>query len=84
MTDEGEMRFAVSQPITFCLICCCAFAAGVTESGERADQPHQAALRLFNGKDLDGWYTWLRGTKYEDRRDVFSVVDGQIHISGDG
>ena len=74
----------MSKPITFYLICSYAFAAGVTESGERADQPHQAALRLFNGKDLDGWYTWLRGTKYEDRRDVFSVVDGQIRISGDG
>ncbi len=32
-------------------------------------------LRLFNGKDLANFYTWLVGWKYEDPDKVFTVVD---------
>lgn len=39
---------------------------------------------LFNGGNLDGWYTWLQDTKYDDPRNVYSVVDGQLRISGGG
>lgn len=39
--------------------------------------------QLFNGRNLDGWYAWLRSTKYEDPKKVFSVADGAIHISGE-
>src|SRR6185369_13981743 len=39
-------------------------------------------ITLFNGKDLDGWYTWLRQTRYEDPKKVFSVQDGVLKISG--
>jgi hypothetical protein len=38
---------------------------------------------LFNGRNLDGWYTWLRTTRYEDPKKVFSVADGAIRISGE-
>jgi hypothetical protein len=38
----------------------------------------------FNGKDLDGWYTFLHTEKYEDPNKVFSVKDGMLHISGQG
>ena len=41
-------------------------------------------IALFNGQDLTHWYTWLKDTKYEDPRKVFTVHDGMIHISGDG
>jgi hypothetical protein len=46
--------------------------------------PRDATIRLFNGKNLDGLYTWLQDAKYEDPRKVFTVEDGMIHISGDG
>ena len=40
---------------------------------------------LFNGRDLTGFYTWLRDTKRDDPRRVFSVTDdGLLRISGDG
>ena len=39
---------------------------------------------LFNGNNLEGFYSWLVDSEYEDPRRVFSVVDGQIRISGDG
>jgi len=41
-------------------------------------------IKLFNGRDLTGWTTWLVDTKQADPRGVFSVQDGMIRISGDG
>lgn len=37
----------------------------------------------FNGKDLTGFYTYLRQHKYEDPNQVFSVKDGMIRVSGE-
>lgn len=41
-------------------------------------------IRLFNGKDLTGWYSWLKGSGREDPKKAFSVQDGVIHVSGEG
>ncbi len=45
------------------------------------------AIRLFNGKDLSNFYTWLVDDKYQDPDKVFSVVDqvdgaAAIRVSG--
>jgi hypothetical protein len=37
----------------------------------------------FNGKDLDGFYTFLKDSKYEDPKGVFQVRDGLIVVSGE-
>ncbi|MFL5244528.1 MAG: DUF1080 domain-containing protein [Gemmataceae bacterium] len=39
-------------------------------------------VKLFNGKDMSGLYTWLKGDKREDPHRVFTVHDGMIHITG--
>lgn len=41
-------------------------------------------IQLFNGKDLTGLTTWLKDTKRDDPRKVFTVKDGILHLSGDG
>jgi hypothetical protein len=41
-------------------------------------------VKLFNGKDLTGLTTWLKDTKGDDPRKVFTVKNGVIHVSGDG
>ncbi len=46
--------------------------------------PKESPIRLWNGKDLTGLYTWLVDTKREDPRKVYSVQDGLLRISGDG
>src|SRR5215467_10373748 len=51
---------------------------------EKAAVRPDKAIRLFNGKDLTGLTTWLKDTKREDPRKVFSVREGVLHISGDG
>ncbi|MBX6313020.1 MAG: DUF1080 domain-containing protein [Isosphaeraceae bacterium] len=37
----------------------------------------------FNGKNLDGFYTYLRDSKYDDPKKVFTVQDGMIRVSGE-
>src|SRR5438132_1015164 len=36
----------------------------------------------FNGKDLTGFYTYLKGHGHEDPNKVFTVHDGTIVVSG--
>ena len=41
-------------------------------------------LQLFNGQNLDGWYTFLQDRGRDtDPREVFTVQDGMIRISGE-
>ena len=63
--------------------------AGFASTGAVASEPGkairpQSPIQLFNGKNLDGLYTWLTDAKYEDPRKVFTVEDGLLRISGDG
>jgi hypothetical protein len=37
----------------------------------------------FNGKDLNGFYTYLRNHKYDDPDHVFAVRDGMVYVSGE-
>jgi hypothetical protein len=41
-------------------------------------------IRLFNGKDLDGLTTWIKGDGAADPKRVFRVDDGVLHITGEG
>ncbi|MDQ6699720.1 MAG: DUF1080 domain-containing protein, partial [Acidobacteriota bacterium] len=49
---------------------------------QQAITPHEK-ITLFNGRDLEGWYTWLREGRYQDPKKVFSVQDGAIRVSGE-
>jgi hypothetical protein len=64
--------------LTFLLLGCLA-------GGAPPAAPPDPVVRLFNGKDLSGFYTFLRDTKREDPRGVFTVTpQGWLRISGDG
>lgn len=39
-------------------------------------------IRLFNGTNLSGLYTFLKDTKREDPRAVFSITNGMIRVTG--
>ena len=65
-----------------------ALAAGMVVSSSRdqmraAESPH-GFIPLFNGKNLDGFYTWLEDSKRNDPHQVFRVTDGMLHVTGDG
>jgi hypothetical protein len=66
------------------------FAVDVPATGSNSDSevivPHEV-IRLFNGRDLSSFYTWLVDFHREDPHRVFSVVDQvdgapAIRISG--
>lgn len=58
--------------------------AAAEEAAQEPITPKDGVIRLFNGQDLSGLYTFLMDTKYDDPRQVFTVQDGMLHISGDG
>ncbi len=46
-------------------------------------EPVTKPIKLFNGKDLTNFYTWLKGVgKNKDPQQVFTVQDGAIRVSG--
>lgn len=53
-------------------------------SRESAIRPTDGPIQLFNGKNLEGFYTWIKDSQYSDPKKTFSVKDGMLHISGDG
>lgn len=47
-----------------------------------AERPAKT-IKLFNGKDLDGWYSFLQNSKYDDPKRVFTVSNGLLRITGE-
>jgi hypothetical protein len=81
------MKKTMFLPPVICLLlmimsdCNVAQAARNTETGSRTKQK---SIKLFNGKNLDGWYTFLKERgRNNDPRGVFTVKDGIIRISGE-
>ncbi|HOW69860.1 MAG TPA: DUF1080 domain-containing protein [Phycisphaerae bacterium] len=68
----------------FCTIWTEGCGAGAVSRTERGVQAADAPLRLFNGRNLEGFYTFLRdwGRGLDPRR-VFTVADGAIRVSGE-
>jgi hypothetical protein len=61
--------------------------AALARGDDRKDEPirpRDGVIRLFNGRDLTGLSTWLKDTKRQDPRRVFTARDGLLRISGDG
>lgn len=66
------------------LLGCSLFLAAQTGDPALSYPENGEVIGLFNGRNLDGWYTWIedRG-RDKDPRQVFSVEDGMIRISGE-
>jgi hypothetical protein len=78
----AKVRFAIILVLPVVL-------AGQGSLGQSTEQsgtslPSDNVVLLFNGTTLDGLDTWLKDSEHDDPRDVFSVTDGMLHISGDG
>lgn len=67
------------------LLGCCALSLGarpvVAAEADESRAPGQP-VQLLNGRDLTGWYVYLKDSGNRDPDDVFTVQDGVLHISG--
>ncbi len=53
-------------------------------SGATPITPKTGAIKLLDGNESHGLYTWLKDTSYSDPRKVFRIENGTLHISGEG
>ena len=58
------------------------YASTLISNGNQTPPPGYQPL--FNGQNLNGFYTWLVDTKYKDPRQVFTASKGVLRISGEG
>jgi hypothetical protein len=70
--------------LLFCFLPILGLAMSAYADAPPAVRTPSSKVALFNGKDLTGLYPWLRDTKRQDPRQVFTVENGMIHASGDG
>ncbi len=60
------------------------FASGSELSPNEKTNNRKSGIKLFNGKNLDGWYTFIKGKgRNIDPNKVFTVKNGLIVITGE-
>jgi hypothetical protein len=59
-------------------------APAVPPDRGQARTPVDGPVRLFNGENLEHFYVWHKETKYADPKQVFTVADGMLRVSGEG
>ena len=60
------------------------FARSADPHGSEKKNPKKSELKLFNGKNLDGWYTFIKDKgRNNDPNKVFTVQNELIRISGE-
>ena len=74
------MKSFVTVVVLFATTSC---VAAEPASAPTSVSPRDGAIVLFNGKNLDGWYTWLKENKTADPKGVFRVRDGMLCVSGE-
>ena len=75
------MKSALLRPFLGLLLAACLLnvATASAASGEKPES--EGWVPLFNGKNLDGWYSYLDSSgKNKDPNGVFKVENGMIHI----
>jgi hypothetical protein len=70
--------------LSFVVVLLLVALVGSSAAAEPAPSTPTERIDLLAGGNLSKWYTWLQDTKREDPRRVFTMVDGVLHISGDG
>ncbi len=73
------MQMSRSTCLVSVCVACLAAAPAQEPSAVRPSKP----TALFNGQNLQGFYTWLEHSKQEDPKNVFSVRNGLLRISGE-
>jgi len=70
--------------IALCMVLVGVFSAGAFAAKDSAKETEiPGTIHVFNGKDLTGFYTFIKGRgRDKDPEKVFTVKDGMLRISG--
>jgi len=74
------------QKTVFFVLLFSSFTLNFTSQAASVERKNSSGskIRLFNGKNLDGWYTFIKNKgKNNDPNKVFTVQDGLIRVSGE-
>ncbi len=84
--DTNHQHLCMKKIIFIAVIFICGITFfPVSASSQVSKKANPATvIHLFNGKNLDGWYTFLQKSgRDNDPQKVFSVTNGMIHIGGE-
>lgn len=77
--QSSKLAPMLTRHLSAILLALVALASPVAAAETRAGKP----IKLFNGRNLDGFYTFLESKgKNQDPDQVFRVHNGMIHVSG--
>lgn len=57
--------------------------SGALNSSAQSKKSEDGFVRLFNGKNLDGWYLKIRSGDAELAKKLYAVEDGMVHVFKD-
>ncbi|MES1218722.1 MAG: DUF1080 domain-containing protein [Bacteroidota bacterium] len=82
--QETSMRKLIALKATFIVFIMIVPHYHFAQSSKKITKDKDQTIHLFNGKNLDGWYTFLQKSgKNNDPQKVFSVTNGMIRIGGE-
>jgi 3-keto-disaccharide hydrolase len=67
------------------VLCCAALLVAASLVGAQPGESIKPSktIVLFDGENLDAFYTYLEDSKFDDPKKVFSIRDGLLRISGE-
>jgi hypothetical protein len=75
------MKSAILRSSLGLILAACVLSSASASAAAREKPENDGWISLFNGKDFNGWYTYLDSSgKNQDPKGVFKVEDGMIHI----
>jgi hypothetical protein len=75
------MKSAILRSSICLVLAACVLSFPSVSAASGAKLENDGWIPLFNGKDFNGWYTYLDSSgKNKDPKGVFKVEDGMIHI----
>lgn len=80
---RGIYAGGVAYILTMAVLCGCSHRQPMRDSSGRQYARSGKVIHLFNGRNLDGWYTYVKDLgRDRDPNRIFTVQDGMIHITG--
>ena len=75
------MKSAILRPFLGLVLAACVLSLAPASAAYGEKTENEGWVPLFNGKNLDGWYSYLDSSgKNKDPKGVFKVENGMIHI----